>query len=134
MEKSTAAAEALRVLAKDSANRTKIGRLREIIAEIETAQKAGVHNSKIVETLNEQGFELTLKTFETMLYRIRRRRKQDGYNTYTRTAASQSSQIISTSEDLEKLDRKQRRERLADQFIKPENINPLLQHVMEKKK
>ncbi|HAN9605010.1 TPA: hypothetical protein IGQ72_004282 [Escherichia coli] len=33
-------------------------------------------NARIVETLNAQGFDLTLKTFETMLYRIRKKQRQ----------------------------------------------------------
>jgi hypothetical protein len=71
MEKASIA-EALRALASDSENRTKIGRLRELYPDIETAQKAGVSNSKIVETLKAQGLDVTLKTFETMLYRLRK--------------------------------------------------------------
>ena len=66
------AAEALRELAQSSEHRSKIGRLRSVYAEVLEAQRAGVSNSKIVETLNAQGFGLTIKTFETMLYRIRR--------------------------------------------------------------
>lgn len=68
------AAEALKAVAEQSENRSKIGRLRGVLKEVEDAQKAGVKNSKIVETLNANGFELTIKTFETMLYRIRKER------------------------------------------------------------
>lgn len=75
MDKSPAA-QALLSLAKENAGRTKAARLREVFDEIETAQRAGVSNAKIVETLNEQGFDLTLKTFETMLYRIRKKQRQ----------------------------------------------------------
>lgn len=72
MDKSPAG-QALLALAKESAGRTKMARLREILGEIEMAQQAGVSNARIVETLNAQGFDLTLKTFETMLYRIRKK-------------------------------------------------------------
>lgn len=76
MDKS-AAAQALLSLAKEGKGRTKTARLREILGEIETAQQAGVSNARIVETLNAQGFDdLTLKTFETMLYRIRKKQRQ----------------------------------------------------------
>lgn len=71
-------AQALLELAKGTEKRSKIGRLRGVYDEIETAQKAGVSNSAIVETLNKSGFELTLKTFETMLYRIRKEKKEEG--------------------------------------------------------
>lgn len=70
MEKNPAA-DALRALAKDDANRSKIARLRELFVEIEATQKAGVTNTRIVETLNAQGFDLKLKTFETMMHRLR---------------------------------------------------------------
>lgn len=72
------AAEALRELAQGSEHRSKIGRLRSVYAEVLEAQRAGVSNSKIVETLNAQGFGLTLKTFETMLYRIRQEQAKAG--------------------------------------------------------
>lgn len=68
------AAEALRALAQGTENRSKIESLRGVYDEIEKAQRAGASNSKIVETLNGQGFNLTLKTFETTLYRIRQER------------------------------------------------------------
>lgn len=71
MEKASIA-EALRALASDSESRSKISRMRELYPDIEAAQKAGVTNSKIVETLNSQGLDVTLKTFETMLYRLRK--------------------------------------------------------------
>jgi len=74
------AAEALRELAQGSEHRSKIGRLRSVYVEVLEAQRAGVSNSKIVETLNAQGFGLTLKTFETMLYRIRQEQAKQTVN------------------------------------------------------
>lgn len=72
MEKTTLK-ETLRNLAQDGANRTKIGRLREAFEDIRAAQLAGVSNAKIVDALNaEHGLGLSLKTFETMLYRLRK--------------------------------------------------------------
>lgn len=65
--------DALLALANQMANRSKIAQLREVFAHIEVAQRAGVKNAKIVETLNEQGFDLTVKAFEMMLHRIRKR-------------------------------------------------------------
>ncbi len=62
---------ALQKLAQGREHRSKIGRLRSVFLEVQEAQAAGVSNRKIVDELNEQGFGLTLKTFETMLYRIR---------------------------------------------------------------
>ncbi|MFC0170812.1 hypothetical protein ACFFKC_22350 [Pseudoduganella danionis] len=66
-------AEALLSLEKDStAHRSKIGRLRSVFREIEELQVKGFSNQAIVDKLNEVGYGLTLKTFETMLYRIRK--------------------------------------------------------------
>lgn len=67
-----AAAASLRALATGSENRSKIGRIRELHAEIENAKKAGVSDEKIVETLNEQGFNTSLVSFKTMLKRVRK--------------------------------------------------------------
>lgn len=47
------AAAALQALASDDSARIKMDRLRALIEEIETAKSAGVHNRKIVDTLNE---------------------------------------------------------------------------------
>jgi len=63
--------EALRVAAVDS-KRSKIGRLREVFEDVVAAQFAGVSNTKIVETLKSQGLNLDLKSFETMMYRLRK--------------------------------------------------------------
>lgn len=66
-------AEALLSLEKEStAHRSKIGRLRSVFREIEELQVKGFSNQAIVDKLNEVGYGLTLKTFETMLYRIRK--------------------------------------------------------------
>ena len=67
------AEKALLALAKEDAGRTKTARLREMLDTIEATKRAGVSNARIVETLNAQGFDLTLKTFETTLYRIRKK-------------------------------------------------------------
>lgn len=67
-------AEALRALSQGSEHRSKIGRMRSIFEEIEAAQRAGVSNSAILKTLNDQGYNLSLKSFETMIYRIRKER------------------------------------------------------------
>ena len=67
------AAEHLRRLAQNNPNRSKTGQLRELYAEIETARKAGVTTEKIVDALNENGLDISLGTFVTLLHRIRRK-------------------------------------------------------------
>ena len=136
------AAAALRALASDDSVKSKIGRVRGLMDEIETAQRSGVSNTKIVETLNEKGFCLTLKSFEMMLYRIR---KERGFLKSPCTTISKPSQpvkrqkyesqtVSNEDESSVALDKKQRREKLANQFIKPEVTNPLLRRIKEQKK
>lgn len=66
---------ALTALEREMSNRSKIGQIRELYAQIEAAQIAGVNNRKIVGTLSQQGLSLSLKTFEMILYRVRQERR-----------------------------------------------------------
>jgi hypothetical protein len=69
-------AEVLRELARNHAVRSKIARIRDLFDEIEATQRAGVSNKTIVAALNERGYDLGLKNFETMLHRIRLERSK----------------------------------------------------------
>lgn len=65
--------EALATPPSDSGvKRTKTGRLRELLPQIEAAQAAGYANTDIAQALTRQGLEIDKKTLETMLYRIRK--------------------------------------------------------------
>lgn len=66
-------ATALRKLAT-SDNRSETARLRDIVGDVEAALAAGVSRSAILDALNSQGFTMTLKSFESALYRIRKTR------------------------------------------------------------
>ncbi len=146
--------DALVTLANGLEDRSKVAQLREVYPYIEAAKRAGFKNSKIVETLNAQGFELTLKSFEMLLYRIRKaaqecahkptppspfpqekgtRQNQSNHLTPPNPSSSAAQQRAVT-EGLEGLDKKQRRERLADQFITPELTNPLLKRIKDQQK
>ncbi|MFJ3318734.1 hypothetical protein ACIPLR_25620 [Herbaspirillum huttiense] len=70
-------AEALRSLAKGDKARSETARLRDVIDEVEKALAAGVSRIAILDTLKAQGFTMSLKGFDTALYRIRRSRKND---------------------------------------------------------
>lgn len=59
-----------------SVKRTKTGRLRELLPEIEAAQAAGYSNEDIAKSLTSRGLEIDKKTLETMLYRIRMEAKK----------------------------------------------------------
>ena len=65
-------ADRLRALAADDQNRSKAARVREVIDEIETALAAGVSRQKVLEALVADGLVMTMRTFETILKRIRR--------------------------------------------------------------
>lgn len=144
-------AEALRALA-GSESRSETSRLREVFDEVETALSAGVSRTAILETLHEQGFTMTAKSFESALYRLRKQREAgklpkakaervhaslSSAAAETRAAAPQGitpkGEDESESEDLANLTQKERRERKADQFIKPEYTNPLLKNLKDKK-
>lgn len=66
---------ALVALTNRMERRSKIAQLRAVYPYIEEAKRAGYKNSTIVETLNDQGFDLTLKSFEMLLYRVREETK-----------------------------------------------------------
>ena len=68
-------AEALRALATSDTNRSETARLRDVIDEVEIAMLAGVSRTAVLKALHEQGFTMTSKSFESALYRLRKRRK-----------------------------------------------------------
>lgn len=140
-------ADVLRALATGDKARSETARLRDVVDEVEAALSAGVSRAAILEALHGQGFTMTLKSFESALYRIRKQRGSTGQQTAqpaplppvtpaaptpapaSVSAPAEASPAVSEPaglDDLAGLDKKQRRERLADQFIKPESTNPLL--------
>ena len=146
MQKNSVAA-VLRALATGDKARSETARLRDVVDEVEAALSAGVSRAAILEALHGQGFTMTLKSFESALYRIRKQRGSTGQQTAqpaplppvtpaaptpapaSVSAPAEASPAVSEPaglDDLAGLDKKQRRERLADQFIKPESTNPLL--------
>lgn len=142
----------LQALATGDKSRSETARLRDVIGEVEAALAAGVSRAAILEALHGQGFTMTLKGFESALYRIRKARAKQSQPAPAMapaaTPAASGSAAAGTAldcaiqsqptqpphqgeqaepEDLASLDKKQRREKLADQFIKPEN--PLLKRM-----
>lgn len=75
MEKSSVVS-ALRALAAESEGRSETARLRDVFEDVEAALSAGVKRRAILEALNEQGFKMTLKGFESAMYRIRKQRRK----------------------------------------------------------
>lgn len=142
-------AEALRALA-GSQSRSETARLREVFDEVETALSAGVSRTAILETLHSQGFAMTAKSFESALYRLRKQRESGkplkakeervdntAANPTERAAAPQSFTPKEMDEDQSEvfinLTQKERREKRADQFIKPDSTNPLLKNLKGRK-
>jgi len=72
----SSAASALRSLATDGRGRSNTARLRDVFAEVQAALEAGVRRRTILETLNAEGFKLSLKGFESALYRIRKQNRE----------------------------------------------------------
>jgi hypothetical protein len=66
--------DALATLPAEAVKRTKTGRIREMLPEIEAAQAAGYSNDAIAQALTKQGVEVTKKVLETTLYRVRKER------------------------------------------------------------
>lgn len=56
--------------------KTKTARLRALMPAIEAKLAEGVRHAEIVAALNQQGFDLTEKTYRNYLHRQRKRQKQ----------------------------------------------------------
>jgi hypothetical protein len=79
--------ERLRALASDDKKRTKAARLRDVIDDVEAALAAGVSRAAVVDELKANNLELTMRTFETMLRRIRAKRGKSVHQPPGPTAA-----------------------------------------------
>lgn len=67
------AAAALKELVEVSEPESAAGQVNRLLPLIEQAIASGIPHSRIVETLNEHGIEISLNTFRGALYRARRR-------------------------------------------------------------
>ncbi len=67
--------EVMQTLSQGSANRSAIARIREIFGEIEIALQAGVKREAIWEALQNEGYKMPLKTFESAINRIKKERR-----------------------------------------------------------
>lgn len=64
----------LRALAAGEQHRSKAARLRDILEDVEAALAAGVSRAAVIEELGKHGLEMSLRTFEGTLRRIRAKR------------------------------------------------------------
>jgi len=145
-------AEALRALVTSGSKKSETARLRLVFDEVERAFAAGISRESMLETLHAQGFKMTLRGFDTVLYRLRKERESGKVKKpeVLRVHASiepppaAAPQVFTPKgeaetpspedEDLSLLSPKERRERRADQFIKTESqsTNPLLKSILKK--
>ncbi|MCY1182748.1 hypothetical protein D3C76_1102340 [compost metagenome] len=66
----------LQTMTVSDPSRSETARLRDVFQEIEQALASGVSRKKVLEALHADGFTMTLKSFESALYRIRKQRDQ----------------------------------------------------------
>lgn len=139
------AAELQALAQSDASARTKMGRLRQLLPEIDAAQAAGISHEQILAALNKRGFELKMGAYSTMLWRIRNS-KGKGDAAMPRPVPAAKAAAESTpgkevvhspprpeSEDTDEevsdaVETKKRRDARARQFI-TDSGNPLLKHI-----
>lgn len=59
-----------------SGDRSKTARLRELFEQIEALKNRGITHSQIINAMKKHGLEFDLKTFEALLYRIKKERSR----------------------------------------------------------
>ena len=155
MEKNSVA-EALNALATSNENRSNTARLRDVFDDVELALKAGVKREVVLQSLNENGLDMKMKSFESAIYRLRKERKNNSglynpnkntrqnsnTNTATETPGNVAAQtsilqnseqsVSNDDENLDGLSIREKRERRASQFIKETPSNPLLKNLKGK--
>jgi hypothetical protein len=86
---------ALLALSREPDKRSITARVAEHFAEIEGALSAGVQRTTVLETLTRYGIALSLKNFDNILYRLRKKQvanpadKKDAIPPYTATGKSE---------------------------------------------
>ena len=90
-------ADTLQQMAEAQTGRSETSRLRAVLPEIEQALAAGVRRQMILEALHQDGFTMTMRTFEKALYRIRKGAKSKSNLTLDRSI----SKTIKSSREAE---------------------------------
>lgn len=89
------AVSVLQELATSDEARSETAKLRDIIDEVEVALAAGVLRTKVLEALHKQGFSMTLRAFDSALYRIRKQKAADSSGQDKATMESKPSSTAS---------------------------------------
>jgi hypothetical protein len=87
--------EALVLLASSAKHRSETARLNDVFDEVENALGMGVKRAAVLETLHTHGFTMTLRSFESALSRLRKRRAG-----MVRQAKLTTDQTATTTESL----------------------------------
>ena len=138
----------LLALAKDDDVRSKTAIVNDFIDEIERAMNAGVPRKKIIEELAACGLEITLKSFDGILYRIRKRRGKPSAspsksepNKAKESTVQESKKNDEPEPEAENdydeyavLSAREKRERRIAQFINENPENSLLHFLKDPKK
>lgn len=132
----------LKAILDDLPGSTTSAKLKALIPSIDAKVRAGARHEEIIEALKQQGFNLTLANFRSILYRYRKRirespekqmeEKQNGNsapvertqpkpdgNSSTPEPASIADQIVTTDLELppDFLTNEASREKFADQYL-----------------
>lgn len=144
----------LRALAADDKRRPETARLRDVFDDVEATLAAGVSQADVLAELHQCGYTMTMASFKSALQRIRKE-LQKGNKTGPvfparavtplsfaqkvkapgdAKALPQAHETGATDgDDLDGLTEKQRRERVADRYIRDAE-NPLLKRILKDKK
>jgi hypothetical protein len=145
MAKKEVIVNTLDAAAEKDESRSLVGRINEIFDEITQKQAIGMSNAKIIEALNQVGFELDEKSFKAVLFRVRKKRgltktisrkgaKKPGKASPNPNPSPTEKKIDSpaveeAAEVSGQLSSKQKREKHADKYA---STNPLLRTVTKK--
>lgn len=132
----TSVAAALRELAKNDEHRSETARLRDVIDDVEAALTAGVSRPAVLKALHEQGFTMTMKSFESALYRIRKQRKKGNTKSPSPTLGHDQGKEETPSNPVDipaGSTMRQRGEAVADQYMTTTSTNPLLSKITKEK-
>lgn len=77
-------------------NRSDSSKLEEIFDEIEVAMAAGNKRTTIVKALNSSGFNLTLRSFDQIMYRIRQKNKNSAIKVAPKTVTENKAPATPT--------------------------------------
>ena len=135
-------------LASDPKKRTKISRIMDVIDSIETSLAAGVSQSYIVDELVAGGLEISLKSFSSILAKIRKKRgKPSASPSKSEPNKAKESTVQESKKNDEPepkaendydeyavLSAREKRERRIAEFINEPPTNPLLHLLKDHKK